>query len=298
MPVNNKIFSENKFYKNILKECSVNSILLMLTICFSQVINLSGQELKLYGDVKPGSLMFGYSDSLYQVFLDNTLIQSYNGYFVLGFDRDERGKHILKTKYINGKVELRTLKLSDRKYHIEKINDIDPEKVEPPDSELDRIAKERDLLTAARDEIGKIDTAFYTAGIIKPLEGGRITGEFGSQRILRGVKKSPHNGLDIAAPEGTDVYAMTDGIVRFVADNFYYAGNFILIDHGQGLSSIYLHLSKTLVSKGQKVFKGEKIGEVGTTGRSTGPHLHWGIQWFSKRIDPALLLELKLPFNN
>jgi len=105
-----------------------------------------------------------------------------------------------------------------------------------------------------------------------------------------------HNGLDIAAPRGTPVYAMTDGIVRFVADNFYYSGNFILIDHGQGLNSSYLHLSRTFVKEGEFVKKGEKVGEIGTTGRSTGPHLHWSVQWFGKRIDPAILL--KINFDN
>ena len=103
-----------------------------------------------------------------------------------------------------------------------------------------------------------------------------------------------HNGLDIAVPRGTPVYAMTDGVVILTADNFYYAGNHIILDHGQGVNSFYLHLSKILVKEGQFVKKGEVIGKVGTTGRSTGPHLHWGVQWFSKRVDPARVLKIKL----
>jgi murein DD-endopeptidase MepM/ murein hydrolase activator NlpD len=126
------------------------------------------------------------------------------------------------------------------------------------------------------------------------IRGGRITGIFGSQRILNGVKKSPHNGLDIAAPEGTSVYAMTDGIVRLTGKNYYYNGNFVFIDHGQGLSSLYLHMSRLNVKDGQIVKKGVKIGEVGTTGRSTGPHLHWSVQWYNKRIDPECLLKINI----
>ena len=124
------------------------------------------------------------------------------------------------------------------------------------------------------------------------MKGGRVSSVFGSARILNGIPKNAHNGYDIAAPIGTSVYAMTDGIVRLAADNFYYPGNYILLDHGQGLNSQYLHLSKMIVKKGDRVKKGQKIGEIGTTGRSTGPHLHWGVQWYLRRIDPARLLEL------
>ena len=111
---------------------------------------------------------------------------------------------------------------------------------------------------------------------------------------MNGVPENIHNGLDIAKKKGSPVYASSDGIVRIAGNNFYYNGTFVLIDHGQGLTTVYLHFSKLLVKTGDRVKKGEIIGEIGTTGRSTGPHLHWGVQWYNKRIDPESLLNLDL----
>ncbi len=150
----------------------------------------------------------------------------------------------------------------------------------------ERIKREREITKSAKEKIGNISNALFSKGFIKPINGGRISSVFGSQRILNGVPKSPHNGIDIAVPRGTPVEAMSEGKVLLSADNFYYAGNFIIIDHGLGLNSMYLHLSESFVKEGQMVKKGEVIGKVGTTGRSTGPHLHWSVQWFEKRIDP------------
>ena len=121
------------------------------------------------------------------------------------------------------------------------------------------------------------------------------TGVFGSQRILNGKPRNIHNGLDFGAETGDSIRAITDGIVRIAGDNFFYNGNFVLLDHGQGLSSVYLHMSKIIATNGQKVKKGEVIGLVGSTGRATGPHLHLGVQWYGKRIDPMCLFELKFP---
>ena len=158
--------------------------------------------------------------------------------------------------------------------------------VSPPKSELERIKLERKSTQKAKQSIGEVKEALFKNGFQKPIKKGRITGIFGSQRILNGVPKNPHNGIDIAVPKGTPVKAIADGKVIFSADNFYYAGNFIIIDHGLGLNSMYLHLDESLVKEGQFVKKGEQIGKVGTTGRSTGPHLHWAVQWFDKRVDP------------
>ena len=146
----------------------------------------------------------------------------------------------------------------------------------------------------AQSKIGELQTPLFRKGFIRPIKGGRISSVFGSQRILNGIPKNMHNGLDIAVPRGTPVLAMADAVVNLTTDNFYYAGNYIVLDHGQGLNSMYLHLSEILVEEGQRVNKGDVIGKVGTTGRSTGPHLHWGVQWYSKRIDPEHILNIKL----
>lgn len=168
--------------------------------------------------------------------------------------------------------------------------------VSPPKEELDKIERESELIKNARSEIGRDNKAHYASGFVKPIRSSRQTGVFGSQRILNGIPKNFHNGLDFGAPTGSPVYAMTDGIVAIAEENFYYNGNFVLLDHGQGLNSFYLHLSKLDVSNGDYVTKGQKIGEVGSTGRSTGPHLHWGVQWYYDKIDPQIILDIAPSF--
>ena len=250
-------------------------------------------KLELLGKPTPGSLMIGKATNAFEVYLNDVRLKvDTDGFFVFGFDRDEIGKQILKVIYKNNKTEIKELMLDKRAYDIQKINDLDKKYVSPPKDVLDKIERETLLMTEARKTVLKTDTAYYLTGFMRPVEGGRISGVYGGQRILNGEAKSPHNGLDIALPAGTPVYAMADGKVCISGDNFYYNGNFVLLDHGQGLTSVYVHMQKTFVVTGQKVTKGQKIGEVGTTGRSTGPHLHWGVQWYKKRIDPQTVLGL------
>ncbi|GBD92130.1 murein DD-endopeptidase MepM [bacterium BMS3Abin04] len=262
----------------------------LFLIFFSYTIN--AQNVIIKGNLRPGELLVGYTDSLQSVLLDSKPLKSSDGVFIFGFDRDAKGIHYLKLMYKNGKEIIKKLKLKKRKYKIQRINKIKKKYVKPPKSEITRITEERKKIKKARRIIEETDSLFYLSGFKRPVKGGRLTSIFGSQRILNGVPKNPHNGLDIASPRGTPVYAMADGIVRLVGHKFFYNGNFVLIDHGQGLNSIYLHFRKTFVKDGQFVKKGEEIGEIGTTGRSTGPHLHWGVQWYNKRIDPAGILKL------
>ena len=266
--------------------------ILLLLSGFLQAQGLKN-KLELIGKPAPGSLMVGKTTNASEVYLnDNKLKVDSNGVFVFGFDRDDIGKQSLKVIYKDKKSETRELVLNKRKYDVQKINDINQKYINPPADILEKIDKETQEIAEARKTILKTDSTFYLSGFMRPVEGGRISGVYGGQRILNKEAKSPHNGIDIALPAGTPVYAMADGKVCIKGDNFYFNGNFILLDHGQGLSSVYLHLSKTLVVNGQKVIKGQKIGEVGTTGRSTGPHLHWGVQWYKKRIDPQSVLVL------
>ena len=131
----------------------------------------------------------------------------------------------------------------------------------------------------------------FSRGFVRPVEGGRISGVYGSQRILNGEPRSPHFGLDIAVPTGTPIVAPAAGVVSFAEPDLYLTGGTLLIDHGHGLTSSYLHMSRLDVSAGQRVEQGQVIGAVGATGRASGPHLHWGLNWFDVRLDPALLLE-------
>ena len=134
-----------------------------------------------------------------------------------------------------------------------------------------------------------LDNTYFSNSFMIPTKG-IISGVFGSQRILNEVPKSPHKGLDIAAPEGQTVVSTNDGIITLAEDDLYYTGGTIIIDHGHGVKSIYAHLLTVDVKVGQKIIKGEPIGKVGSTGRSTGPHLHWGVMWFDEYVDPQLLI--------
>ena len=253
------------------------------------------QDLQLIGDFTTGSVIFGIGEDIEYVLLDTLKLDvDQEKYFTFGFDRDDTTSHLLRIKFREGRVVLKKIKPVFGKYRIQRINNMKSSYVTPPKSESERITRERGISRAARKKIGEVKDAYFRNGIMRPVKGGRISGVFGSQRILNGKPRNIHNGLDIAVPRGTPVYAMADGFVVLSADTFFYAGNNILIDHGQGLNSFYLHLSKKDVKVGDFIHKGDKIGEVGTTGRSTGPHLHWGVQWFRKRIDPAGLLKMKL----
>lgn len=265
--------------------------LILLLLVFSTIT--FSQNLKLLGTAQPGNAMVGRADNIDQVILDNQVLQvDESGTFIFGFDRDDKGTHILKVKYEDGSSEIKRITLPEREFDIQKIYSDKQEFSAPPKEELPRIERERQKMSAARAKIGIIDTAYFKSGFTRPVKGGRIVGVFGSQRILNDVPKNIHNGLDIALPTGTPVYAMADGIVQLADENFYYNGTFVLMDHGQNLSSVYLHLSRLDVKTGDFVRKGEKIGEIGTTGRSTGPHLHWGILWNGRKIDPNSLLEI------
>jgi murein DD-endopeptidase MepM/ murein hydrolase activator NlpD len=259
---------------------------LLLTIFTIVCLNLNAQSLKFYNEPSPGSLLFGKAESIKSIKMDDQIIPfSKEGEFVVGFDRDDTSSYLLVVE-TEGKTFLKKIMLPKRDYNIQRINRMAQKYVSPPQKVLNRIAEERKVTNAAKQRIGELKEPLFVSGFQIPIEGGRISSIFGSQRILNGVPKSPHNGIDIAVPKGTPVRAMTDGKVLLSADNFYYAGNFIIIDHGFGLNSMYLHLNESLVKKGQFVKKGEIIGKVGTTGRSTGPHLHWTVQWYNKRVDP------------
>ncbi len=256
------------------------------------LLSISAQGLKFVGEFKPGSIVIGSGSNIKQAWLGNDELQvDGSGTFIFGFDRDASDTHTLKVIFNDGKEVVKKIKLPKRNYQIQKLK-IAEKYVTPPKEELERIEIESQKMKEARADVGKVDTALFKSGFIKPAEG-RISGVFGSQRILNGVPKNAHNGIDIAADEGDPVFAAADGYVRIAGENFYYNGNFVLLDHGQGLTTVYLHMSKLIVKTGYFVKKGDKIGEVGSTGRSTSPHLHWGVQWYGKRIDPMSLLNIK-----
>ena len=211
-----------------------------------------------------------------------------DGRFVLGVARDEPGPihlRLIAPDRVQSELDIPVLA---RQWQLEIVNGVPESTVNPPPEIAARIEKEQAEVAAARERDDDRDD--YQAEFSWPLTG-RISGVFGSQRIYNGTPKSPHSGLDVAAAKGTPVHAPAGGIVSFAKPDLYLTGGTVLIDHGHGLSSSFLHLSRLDVAVGQRVEQGQVIGLVGATGRATGPHMHWGLNWFGVRVDPQLLVD-------
>jgi murein DD-endopeptidase MepM/ murein hydrolase activator NlpD len=243
---------------------------------------------ELSGEAVQGGLMFGNCAPGCGVVLDgNEVMVSAGGQFVIGFDRDESGERQLRVREADGNEHVKTLAVAPRDYQIERVDGLPPQTVTPDPEALERIRQEAAMVASARAR--RDARADYAAGFAWPASG-RISGVYGSQRILNGEPRRPHYGLDIAAPTGTPVLAPADGIITLAYDDMYFSGGTIVLDHGHGLSSSFLHLSRILVESGATVRKGDVIGEIGATGRASGPHLDWRMNWLDRRVDPQLLL--------
>ncbi len=209
--------------------------------------------------------------------------------FILGFGRDypkvANLKFNIDNKWIN-----KTLKIKKNKYKIQKIDGLPKKFVSPPKQIYKRIIKENKLIAKVRTLSSKVEYTFQD--FLLPTDGV-ITGVFGSQRILNGKPRRPHYGIDIATKKGSKVISPTDAIVRLSKKDLYFTGGTVMLDHGHGITSVYSHLSKVLVKKNDKIQKGDVIGLVGSTGRSTGPHLDWRINWFDQRLDPMMFIKNK-----
>jgi murein DD-endopeptidase MepM/ murein hydrolase activator NlpD len=205
-----------------------------------------------------------------------------DGTVVFGAGRDEKGP---LTVNVDGRPS-QAIRVLPRDWPIERVNGVPPKTVNPPPDIAERIKREQAEVTVARDRDD--DREDFTHGFIWPVQG-RISGRFGNQRVYNGDPKAPHSGMDIAVPQGTPVKAPASGIVTFAKPDLYLTGGTILIDHGFGLSSNFLHLSRLDVRVGELVKQGQVIGAAGMTGRATGPHVHWGFNWFGVRLDPLLL---------
>ena len=212
---------------------------------------------------------------------------SKDGFFVFGIDRD-RKFDLVFTKIENNKKTKITKKVLKRKYNIQRIDGLAESKVTPPESVYKRIKKENNAIGEARAI--NSDLLFFKEKFIMPVEG-IISGVYGSQRILNGKPRWPHYGIDIAAKLGTMIKSSGTGVVTMAEDDLYYTGGTIIMDHGHGISTIYSHLENVLVSVGDQINKGDVIGTVGSTGRSTGPHLDFRVNWFQTRLDPMSVLK-------
>ena len=292
--------SKIKSVLNLIEEVNFNYIKLILIFlllktspCFATnnlIININDTKIILEGNFVQGGLVKGkINKDLNIKFKEKVLRKTSDGSFVIGFGRDHPKEANLYF-FINQNWILKKLDIKQRKYKTQVINGLEKKMVTPPKSFWDRIKKENKVIKEVRSLDSDVDFIFQkfdwpTKGI--------ISGVFGSQRILNGKPKRPHYGVDIAASEGTDVLAPTEAIVRMAEKDLYYTGGTVMLDHGHGVTSVYSHLSSINVKVGDKINKDQKIGEVGSTGRSTGPHLDWRINWFSERLDPALFIKNK-----
>ena len=230
----------------------------------------------------------GYTDqSKVKIFKDKVPLKvSKNGYFVIPIDRDRKNNVLLEI--CMDQCESSEIIVLKRNFDIQEINGLPSKLVTPDEKVLERIITENKIIKRSKKIM--IDDEYFINSFVQPVEG-IVTGVFGSQRILNGKAKSPHRGLDIANDEGTAVVSTNDGLVVLAEPDLYYTGGTIVIDHGYGVKSIYAHLATVDVKLNNIVKRNEVIGTVGSTGRSTGPHLHWGIMVFDTYIDPQLLLK-------
>ena len=262
----------------------------IITRLFFLIILLASSQsnaVEFKGKFLQGHYIIGITDPSAKIIVDKKNIKvSHDGYFVFGIDRD-RKFDVTITKIMNGKKEKIIKKVLKRKYNIQRIDGLEESKVTPPESVYKRIREENNKIGEARAI--NSDLPFFKNQFIMPVEG-IISGVYGSQRILNGKPKWPHYGIDIAAKKGTKIKSSATGIVTMAEDDLYYTGGTVIMDHGHGISTIYSHLESLNVKVGDEVLQGDILGTVGSTGRSTGPHLDFRINWFQTRLDPMSVL--------
>lgn len=262
----------------------------MLTrICMLLLAAMAGSvsALELQGPLQQGAMVLGRVAPGSRVWLDEQPVKvSADGVFVIGFDRDAKPQWALRAAGPEGEQQ-RALQISPREYNIQRIEGIDRKIMSPSEEALKRIRKEAAEVRSARGQ--HVERRDFAGEFKWPLLGP-ITGVFGSQRVYNGVPSRPHYGVDVAAPVGTPVSTPAPGVVTLAHPDMFYSGGTVIIDHGYGVSSTLMHLSKVLVEVGQEVTPGDIVAEVGAGGRATGPHLDWRMNWYKARIDPALLV--------
>ena len=264
------------------------SVVFRVLLAVLIVISQSLSALELTGQLTQGSLIRGKVAGAKAIFLDGKQIKlSDQGHFVFGFGRDADVEHSLVVQYQDGSTREKALTLSQREYQEQRIDGLPQTLVSPPESVLARIRQDNAQVSRARKRNdNRLD---FFEPFIWPANGP-ISGVYGSRRILNGEPKRPHFGVDVAGPVGTPIYAPADGIVTLYVPDMYYSGGTMIIDHGFGVSSTFLHLDASHVEVGDTVKQGQRVADMGKTGRVTGAHLDWRINWFSERLDPALLV--------
>ncbi|MBT5331048.1 MAG: M23 family metallopeptidase [Porticoccaceae bacterium] len=259
--------------------------LLAIFLC---ALSTPANSADLVGQWIEGGLIFGNTEPGSSVSFKGEPVQlSTQGLFVLGLHRDEDEPVTLSIELPDGSIEEQVFEVAQRDYNIQSIEGIAQNIMEPSEEDQDRIWADYVMTSEARKI--RSDLEEFLSDFDWPVRGP-ISGVYGSQRIYNGKPGTPHYGLDIAVATGTPVVAPAAGRIIMVHDDMFYSGGTIMLDHGHGVSSSFLHLSKTLVAVGDWVDQGDPIAEVGATGRVTGAHLDWRMNWGNSRVDPELLL--------
>lgn len=244
--------------------------------------------LTLDRDPLQGALIIGRTDPGATVKLDGNPVRvSKDGVFLLGFGRDAPTQAQLDAVFSDGSRIRRDLQVAQRTYNVQRIDGLPPSKVSPSEKDMVRIRKDIAQVRKARARDDARED--FLGGFAWPVKG-RISGVYGSQRILNGEPRRPHFGVDIAAPVGTIVRAPADGVVTLTHKDMFFSGGTLIVDHGHGLSSTFMHLNAILVKEGRHIHQGDVIAEVGATGRVSGPHLDWRMNLRGRRLDPQLLM--------
>lgn len=265
-------------------------MLAALAMCAVSALSAdSGNLIDLTGEAVQGGLIIGRAPAGSEVELDGEPLRyAADGFFLIGFGRDETASRRLVVRGGDGLTEVRELKPEPREFDIQRIDGLPPRQVTPDPESLERIRREAGQVRKARERLdARTD---FAEGFVWPVHGP-VTGVYGSQRILNGEPRSPHWGVDLAASTGTPVVAPAAGVVTLAHPDMYFSGGTLMLDHGLGLSSAFLHLDEILVEPGQRVEQGELIARVGATGRVTGAHLDWRMNLGETRIDPQLLMD-------
>lgn len=270
------------------------NVKICLAVCISLLLMplsavVKAEILEWQGSFQQGSLLLGQLPEGYQASYDKQRLQvTPKGQFLLGLGRQANTVIELVLTDSEGIETTEQFNVRERQYVIQRIEGVPQKTVTPRPKDVERIRSDSWLVKQARKD--RTESLDFLAGFQRPLDGP-ITGVYGSQRFYNGIPKNPHYGVDYAAPTGTLVMAPASGVVRLAHRDLFYSGGTLIVDHGHGLSSTFLHLNDILVEEGMRVERGKPIAKVGATGRATGPHLDWRMNWRQVRIDPVLVLQ-------
>ena len=255
-------------------------------VCFSVVGSALSAAPEGFGEWVSGGYFVGRVEPGAEVrFEGERLSVDADGFYLVPLGREASGEKRLEVVSAEGVARVYEVDVEKRSFEVQRIDGLDPSRVVPPEDAWERIQRDAALVARARDEVVVADD--WREPFVWPAHGP-VTGVYGSQRILNGVPRQPHWGVDVAAPTGTPVRAPAGGVVTLAQRDLYFTGGTVLLNHGAGVTSSFLHLSRLDVEEGDRIERGDLIGAIGSTGRSTGPHLDWRMNAGDERIDAAL----------